>query len=398
MTRLAAQYRGYGIAGTLLAFVTSFCLFAGLLFAPVLSDLHNHVRYVVMIHNDVIGPPANFLYYLIIYAGALFRGEWAPLLWAAAWTLSACVAAKYALTYAILSGRWRAESSPVEEGAPGAPSPLLASGFAWVLLVAFSLPTAAVLDGRWYLGQMPPNVWHSSTTIFLMPFAVALFWVSYRNLREPTLRGDLVIAALCIGNVLAKPSFFFAFAPIYPFMLLAGHGLGRKFWLHVWPVALGVMCVGVQYYLLYGLQIGNTFGGESQVVIRPFEAWSLHSSNIPASIGASILFPLTYFAFFFKEARRDPLLRYAALLFLFALAIMSLVSETGPRQHHGNFFWQAYVCNYLLFTSVALRLLQRPAVDGRADARRRVVLIALGLHVVSGIAYVTKMFLSGSIA
>jgi hypothetical protein len=398
VTTLAAQYRGYGIAGTLLAFVASFCLFAGLLFAPILSDLHNHIRYVVMIHNDVIGPPANFLYYLIVYAGALFRGEWAPLLWAAAWTLSACVAAKYALTYAILSGRWRAEPSSAEESAPGAPSPLLASGFACALLLAFSLPTAAAFEGRWYLGQMPPNVWHNSTTIFLMPFAVALFWVSYRNLREPTLRGDLAIAALCIGNIFAKPSFFFAFAPIYPVMLAARHGLGRQFWLHVWPVALGVACVGVQYYLLFTLQIGNTFGGESQIVIRPFEIWSLHSSNIPISIAASILFPLAYFALFFKEAWRDPLLRYAGLLFLISLTIMSLVSETGPRQHHGNFFWQAYVCNYLLFTSMVLRLLQRPGVRGRADARRRVALAAFGLHVISGVAYIAKMFLSGSIA
>jgi hypothetical protein len=398
VTTQTVQYRGYGIAGTLLAFVASFCLFAGLLFAPVLSDLHNHVRYVVMIHNDVIRPPANFLYYLIIYAGALFRGDWPPLLWAAACTLSACVAAKYALTYAILSGRWRAGLSSAAEHEPCAASPLLASGFAWALLLAFSLPTAAALEGRWYLGQTPPNVWHNSTTIFLMPFAVALFWVSYRNLREPTLGGDLLIAGLCVLNVLAKPSFFFAFAPIYPVMLVARHGLGRRFWLHLWPVALGVACVGAQYHLLYTLQIGNTFGGESQIVIRPFEAWSLHSSNIPISIAASVLFPLAHFALFFKEAWRDPLLRYAALLFLISLTIMSLISETGPRQHHGNFFWQAYVCNYLLFTSVVLRLLQRPALEGRAEARRRVVLAAFGLHVMSGIAYIAKMFLSGSIA
>jgi len=398
VTTLAVQYRGYGIAGTLLAFVASFLLFAGLLFAPVYSDLHNHIRYVVMIHNDVIGPPANFLYYLIIYAGVLFRGDWTPLLWAAAWTLAVSVAAKYLLTYAILSGRWRAEPSPAEGELSEAPSPLLASGFSCALLLAFSLPTAAVLDGRWYLGQTPPNVWHNSTTIFLMPFAVALFWVSYRNLREPTLRGDLVVAALCIANVLAKPSFFFAFAPIYPLMLVAQHGLGKKFWLHVWPAALGGTCVGVQYYLLYSLQIGNAFDGESQIVIRPFEAWSLHSSNIPISIAASALFPLTYFACFFKQAWRDPLLRYAALLFLISLMIMALVSETGPRRHHGNFFWQAYVSNYLLFTSVVLRLVQRPRADGRTDRRRRVLLVVLGLHVISGIAYIAKVFLSGSIA
>jgi hypothetical protein len=370
----------------------------GLLFAPVLTDLHLHIQYVVMIHRGVLGPPANFLYYLIIYAGALFRDDWVWLLWAAAWTLTASVAAKYALTYAILSGRWGAEPSPAAEHPPREASPLLASGFAYTLLIAFSLPTAAAFDGRWYLGQMPPNVWHNSTTIFLMPFAVALFWVSYRNIREPTLRSDLVIAALCIINVLAKPSFYFALAPIYPLMLITQHGLGRKLWLHVWPVAVGAVCVGIQYYLLYNLQIGNTFGDDSQIVIRPFEVWSLHSRNIPVSIVASILFPLTYFTLFFRKAWRDLLLRYAALLFLLSLTIMALVSETGTRQRHGNFFWQAYVCNYLLFVSVALRLLQQLSVNARPDTRSLVLLVVLGLHAISGVAYIVKVFLTSSIA
>jgi hypothetical protein len=113
---------------------------------------------------------------------------------------------------------------------------------------------------------------------------------------------------------------------------------------------------------------------------------------------ASILFPLTYFALFFRKAWRDLLLRYAALLFLLSLTIMALVSETGPRQHHGNFFWQAYVCNYLLFASVALRLLQRLSMNARPDTRSLVLLVALGLHAISGVAYIAKVFLTGSIA
>jgi hypothetical protein len=351
MTALEVRYRWYGIIGTLLAFAACLWLFANWLFTPTPSDLHHHAWYVVGIHRGELGPPANFLYYLIIYAGALFRDDWARLLSSVAWTLAACVAAKYALTYAILSGRWGAEPSPAAEHPPREASPLLVSAMACALLIAFSLPTAAALEGRWYIGQTPPNVWHNSTTIFLMPFAVALFWVSYRNVREPTVRGDLVVAALCIINVLAKPSFYFAFAPIYPLLLITQHGLGRRLWLHVWPVAVGAVCVGVQYHLLYNLEIGNAFGGGPQIVIRPFEVWSLHSSNIPVSIVTSILFPLTYFTLFFRKAWRDPLIRYAALLFLLSLTIMALVSETGPRRDHGNFFWQAYVCNYLLFTS-----------------------------------------------
>jgi len=46
----------------------------------------------------------------------------------------------------------------------------------FTLLFVFSLPSVQVFTNKfYYLGQFTPNVWHNSTTIFLMPFALLLF-------------------------------------------------------------------------------------------------------------------------------------------------------------------------------------------------------------------------------
>ena len=91
-----------------------------------------------------------------------------------------------------------------------------------------------------------------------------------------------------------------------------------------------------QYVLLFQLELESRYTSNSSVALRPFEAWSYHSKNIPLSIVASTLFPLAYVACHRRDAWEEPLLRYALLLYGVAVAIMALLSETGPRRLHGR--------------------------------------------------------------
>jgi hypothetical protein len=377
------------IAGSLVVFGVAFWIFHSIFFTPIATDLQVHVRYVIGFDRGQLGLLANFLYYIVIYGLSGFRAEAVPLYWAGTLTLAVATAARFALDFRVLRGTTHQEEGESEI------SPALLLGLALALTFSFSLPTLAALDGFWYLGQTPPNVWHNSTTIFVLPFAIALFWVSYRNLEEPSTRGDILIAVLSLLNIMSKPSFFLVMAPVYGLMLLVRHRLGRAFWIRVWPIAIAGIGLAVQYYFLFSMQIGNDSKTESHLTLAPFDAWSHFSPNIILSIVASSFFPLVYLAFQWREVPKRPMVQYALLLYIVSLAIMALVGETGPRRFHGNFFWQSYLSAHVLFLAVThdvIRLMR----DSPIRAREKIILGALGLHVIAGAAYLIRLLTAGS--
>ena len=360
-------------AGVLLA---ALALFQAIAFSGIRTDIQAHAAWASRIFQGEVDPPANFLYYLVIHLAAGLQADIFPLLWASVVVLALAVAAKFALGFAILS----------QTGA----RPGVALGLAAALLLAFSLPTWDLSRGFWLLGETPPNVWHNSTTIALMPFAMALFWVSHRALREPTPQRDLAIAALSLLNVLVKPSFFFAFAIVYPCLVLRETGVSRLLLQRLWPVAFGAAWVGVQYLVLFGLGIASTAPEHAGVRIEPFAIWSAYSSNIPVSVLASTLFPAAHLLLRGRDLRDSLLLRYALLLYLASISLMALLAETGPRRWHGNFFWQSFVACQLLFLSAASLL--GPRLSARKVAwRDRVLLAVLLLHGLAGVAYLARL-------
>lgn len=371
------------LGATAVVLVAAAALFHAIVFGGIRTDIPHHAVWARGIFRGDLEPPANFLYYLAIHLASGLQAEFVPLLWASVAVLALAVAAKFAVGVAILS----------QAGA----RPGVALGLAALLLLAFSLPTQDLAAGRWLLGQTPPNVWHNSTTIALMPFAMALFWVSQRALREPTPQRDLAIAALSLANVLVKPSFFFAFAIVYPCLVLRHTGASRLLWRRLWPVAFGAAWVGIQYLALFGLGIASQAPEQTSVRIEPFAIWSAYSSNIPVSVLASVLFPAAHLLLRSRDLRDSLLLRYALLLYLASIALMALLAETGPRRWHGNFFWQSFVACQLLFVSAASLL--GPRLSAAPVAwRDRVLLAVLLLHGAAGVAYLARLLFARTYA
>lgn len=233
------------------------------------------------------------------------------------------------------------------------------------------------------LGYIPVNTWHNSTTIMLMPVALLLFFRSYDfvNLNKESFfsKEALVLLLLTILSVLIKPSFFFVFVIAFPLFYLLNHKFSKPLMAVILICAAGLAAMMMIRQYVYT-------GSGSQVVIKPFEAWSTWSTNIPLSLLASVAFPLTVIVLYPRQAKKDKLLQYSWLSFFIGLFIYILLNETGVRAIHGNFSWQTIVCNFILFLSSIIFLLKQ-----KTDLKSRVAFAVFAMHVVTGIIFIAKL-------
>lgn len=347
----------------------------------LVTDLELHARIVrVGIEEQTL--PGNFLFYLTAAIGAGLSTSDVAIKAAMTVVLAGTVSLKYVVSAAIAA--WEAPARPP-------PTALLVA--VALLSFAFSLPTSEV-----YLGQLPPNVWHNSTTIFLMPFALTLFWCSFQYLRDGQRAWLWATVAAGAVNVAAKPSLLFALLPVFPFFALARFGATRK-GLEALAATAAMGCFVLLQYL-YTFKTGSTeavyeagnFGvsGESSVSVDLFHVWSYYSSAIPLSVLASFAFPVLAFAVF-PRLLDDWLVRYAVALAATAVVVFAVFTESGVREFHGNFIWQAMVANYILFLVILVRVW--PLLDfSGARLRSAVVSVGYAAHVVAGFAFLGYYF------
>lgn len=374
-------------------FLLSALIFFLIVGLGVITDIQTHAQILADAASGTRVVPSNFLYYFTVYALSFFQNNMIIILGASALVLSVAVTIKFVLTRKILCEYFAGISQEVIQ-----PNRLttLVTLVSFLLIFVFSLPSTNILQGQLYIGQITPNVWHNSTLIFLMPFALLLFWTSYRQLVSPKNSRIWMISLLVIVNILIKPNFFWVFLVVYPLLLATRIGVGRKFLLNVLPIAiLGVLLLSAQYYFL-NIYPDAATAAESGIKISPFSVWSHYSSNIPLSIVVSSFFPLVYLCFHLKEVLKNLLLKYAVSLYLVAISIFSVLSETGPREFHGNFFWQCVACNYILFMVVCILFMEKAPFNSKMGKKEKVIVSSFLLHVAFGVLYLGKMFLSGN--
>lgn len=360
-----------------IVFLLSLILFYGIALGPV-NDIQLHAEFIHLFAGGEIPLPPNFAYYVTVYAFALFNSDPLVLLGASTLTLALAVAAKFSVTR-IYAYEYLRSGLGQENDRGG--SSVLISG---LLILAFSLPA-----GTNYLGQIPPNVWHNSTTIFVMPLALLLFWESYAQLESPAKGRIAVLCVLCIANLVAKPSYVFVFFVAYPLLLFFRWRFGREFWLNLTPVLIGVGGVVLEYSILYWLARDAASGGESGVIVAPFLVWSHFSACIPLSLVASSLFPLVYLFFYWRDLVDKLVVQYAAVGYLVGIAIFAILAETGPRQFHGNFGWQAIIASYVLFMVLALRVIERTRMFRASSWRDVLIALAFLAHVGAGVRFLS---------
>jgi hypothetical protein len=328
-------------------------IFATAFHAEWISDLGLHVATVeAMLATHTV--PGDPLYFALLATAVGFQKSTAALDVATVAVLGIAVGVKY------LISAWIALRETDAEGLR-----LRVSGETGLVLLvallpfAFSLPTNHI-----FLGQEPPNVFHSSTTIFLMPFALLLFYFSARYLRTGDREWLYASAGLALLNVLAKPSFVLALIVVLPIAALIRFRGSRELW-RAWGLAafMAALVVG-QYLYIYKTGSGDKLQEAaglvstvpSHVRIDPFGVWSHYSSSIPLSFLASFAFPLVALAVYGRRLLEYDLVRYAFGLLAVSLAIFILLTETGSRQFDGNFGWQVIVSSYIAFLVTLIRV------------------------------------------
>jgi hypothetical protein len=257
--------------------------------------------------------------------------------------------------------------------------------------VAFCLPAE-----HYYVGEVPPNVWHNPSTILLMPFAVGLFWASLSFLENGDRKYLWISLVLGAFNIAAKPSFVLCFLPVFPLFAFIRFGWDRRMW-RTLLLACAIMCMlGLQYVYVYVVDpSGSSTTSSSGVTIAPFLVWKSYTSDIPRAIIASYLFPIVALSLGGGVVWRRRSVRYATALAIIGLIEYALLAEGGARAVEGNFTWQAIVTQYILFLALVAALF--PWLHSRRWGIRQVIIVlAFGVHVWAGVHYLTHWFATKS--
>ncbi len=369
-----------------LLFILAFLILEGIIQLDISTDIQAHIEFVKNIQNGTNLPP-NFLFYCSVLLCSFFSSSTSVLLQTAVVILSFSIFFKFYFSLKFI-GHSNASSSKTLLEQDYIPALFIA-----MLCFSFAIPNPFSIS--FYLGQTPPNIWHNSTIIFLMPFAILLFWKSAQHIENPTKKSLIGIFILVFLNAIIKPSFLFVFIPAFAIISFVKNKISKILFFNLIPVFFAGILILLQFLLIFVMDDNSIYerAEKSSVFISPFEIWSYFSKNIPVSILISISFPIAISVAYFKKLKNKLEFQYSWLCYFIAITIFALVVESGPRKYHLNFSWQNIVCSYLLFLVTGKlwinQLIKRKKL-------LKVDLFILGLfflHFLSGMAYIIRLFL-----
>ncbi len=341
------------------------------------SDFGGHISIGLRILNKEIPFTINSIFYIgmakinaaLIYLGIPSEENFSRIITASSIVTIAMVV-KYALTDNYLQNRMQA------------------------FLLLFAAPITFQYGVR-YLGFIQPNVWHNTSTMALMPFAILLYTQSLSIIAGKR-RSNLAFLAIILVNAIIKPSLLIVFVPTYGAImgyrfildLKEGNATPYKTVATFLPPLLAMSCILIIYFGTYS--DGNRIGGNS-IAFMPF-----HIARTMANISGvtvwegvlfSVLFPLsTVLAVIMTKAKVPMDIVFSYLLLFFSLAFYYALAETGDRMNHGNFGWSYIPSMYLVFLS-SIKFVENLG----KSFWRSLALSAFYLHVLAGVIWVIKI-------
>lgn len=352
------------------------------------NDMHDHAAFARQMCTGEIPYTGNFLVYLLVNVFSFFTAEVTPT------EISLCFLLAFAGTY-----RYFLSQKKLTEviGNNQSSNRWLTVVLAISMLFVFAIPIPGYFtdDSFMYIGTYVPNVWHNSTILFLFPFALLLFELSYRQLQVYDGKRNAWILVLIVLNLFIKPSYFFVFICVYPLLLLFNYKFKKEFWMSIIPLIVGFFFLMVEYWIIY--KTAKPINKEaSSVIFLPFyrnpEFGDLYL--IPVSLFFSLLFPVLYSVFNIQKVVKNQLFWYTILSFVVSVLIFFFISESGPRASHGNFYWQIVICTWISFFSALLALLKDIKLEGKT-IKNVLLLSAFFIHVLVGLVYFLRLLITG---
>jgi len=184
--------------------------------------------------------------------------------------------------------------------------------WAFLCLFVFAWPTASLVNlvvgiiteyrSSIYLGTFTPTIWHNATVIFLMPFAILLFWFSFLYIETGQKKFIVLQSILAVSNPLAKPAYFLVYALAYPMMVLANKRIRFNVLSYI-PVICGGLVLLIQRKLIFGSGYFGDIGVEFFNGIVGLRTGGIFS--VPIMIFLSLPFPVLYFIQNYKRCNRS---------------------------------------------------------------------------------------------
>lgn len=344
------------------------------------SDIPAHNSFCISFLTGENSIPDNFLYYLLLSVSAIFNPANVKI--ASLILLPAFIYFKFYVSYLYI-----AENEKVE-------AKLKYALLAFMLIFASSIYVPNLVFHRMYLGSFPPNVWHNSTTIAVMPFSIILFSQTIKQIKNFSWKRLLIISLLILINLSIKPSFLFVYVGALPLSFLLYKGFKKEFLLQMIPVAICLALIYLQTNLIF------TPEKNAGIAIKPFFVYAAFHSSLStpvlivfffSSAISSILFPLLVLVK--KKISLTNLdFTFALIAFFGSLMISILFVETGRRWDHGNFFWQNIISAFILFL-VSIKHSLPELITSTNLKRPNIFQITLFLHFVFGVVYILRIIL-----
>ena len=120
------------------------------------------------------------------------------------------------------------------------------------------------------------------------------------------------------------------------------------------------------------------------------------SSNVMLSILAITIFPCFVALFCRTKKSNNKLLPYAFVFYGISVLEAALLSESGGRKYHGNFFWGMNLAIGILFFATILTFVQyirEVAAGTGAKVKKYVGFTLLATHFVWGMWYYIQLLL-----
>lgn len=356
-------------------------IYAALFQRRVLLDITAQVQTIIKVCDGWVDMPVTALFYVATWGAAGFSCHFEWLMGGALLVLSLLAVAKWAFTIRV----W-----PTDRAGEWA--------FA-ALGLACSLPTPDWYHQGYYIaGQPSPNYWMNGTILASWPFALALFGLSYRQLAVGlTVRGVGWHLVLLLLLLISKPSYAFVHVLVFPIFLLIRYGISRLVVLHIVMIGVFLGLLVLEYWMVFE-KAGSIYvkefnkGHSSGVHLNPWAVWRLYSSNILLSVVAALVFPIMVTIAWLREIRGQLMFQYAWAGMIAALLISGLFEQNGEEHYTWAFRFQHYIAAYILF-AVALHWLLK---QDRHAWRARWAWWILGLHLVSGVIYLVKFWVTKS--
>ena len=323
------------------------------------SDLpaHAHIAQQMLEEHRLFS--TNFLMYFLINLLTFFTGAKYPMRAVLVLLLAAANTAKYAIVREAFR-EWTSSKT-----AKLASFSML---FVYIIpLMYFLKPLGIFLSAdNMYWGYYVPNVWHNSTILCMMPFAIACYLLSVKQFKQYTDRRNKYISLFLVLSVLVKPSFFFVYVIAYPIIMLSQYGLSKTFSKSLLPLLAGGICLVYEYVTIYYSGVND---GSSVVIdiaqLFTLDLWQSHILYLVVSLSL----PLLFLCLYGRTIVRDPEFWFVLIMLVCGLGIMWCCRETGPRATHGNFGWQTiaamwFVYFYMLKTATNSEVLLLPQRGG----------------------------------